>query len=165
MMPNLRCAMAVELARDVRSAFVTADFTDTPVGRSINLMLDALIGHMEALTPEIEEISADLAKARVAVAFGELLPEADKAGVVGAAGLEPATLCLEGKCSIHLSYAPTQNDSNPNSCSACSAGDWRQEYHKHDYPPSESAYNPANRLGRVPRSLCAVDLTPAVPRV
>ena len=27
--------------------------------------------------------------------------------LVGAAGLEPATLCLEGKCSIHLSYAPT----------------------------------------------------------
>jgi integrase len=26
--------------------------------------------------------------------------------LVGAAGLEPATLCLEGKCSIHLSYAP-----------------------------------------------------------
>ena len=26
--------------------------------------------------------------------------------MVGAAGLEPATLCLEGKCSIHLSYAP-----------------------------------------------------------
>jgi hypothetical protein len=28
--------------------------------------------------------------------------------VVGAAGLEPATLCLEGRCSIHLSYAPTR---------------------------------------------------------
>ena len=27
--------------------------------------------------------------------------------MVGAAGLEPATLCLEGRCSIHLSYAPT----------------------------------------------------------
>jgi len=27
--------------------------------------------------------------------------------LVGAAGLEPATLCLEGKCSIRLSYAPT----------------------------------------------------------
>jgi hypothetical protein len=27
--------------------------------------------------------------------------------VVGAAGLEPATLCLEGRCSIQLSYAPT----------------------------------------------------------
>jgi hypothetical protein len=27
-------------------------------------------------------------------------------GVVGAAGLEPATTCLEGRCSIHLSYAP-----------------------------------------------------------
>ena len=26
--------------------------------------------------------------------------------VVGAAGLEPATLCLEGRCSIRLSYAP-----------------------------------------------------------
>lgn len=26
--------------------------------------------------------------------------------MVGAAGLEPATLCLEGKCSIRLSYAP-----------------------------------------------------------
>ena len=26
--------------------------------------------------------------------------------LVGAAGLEPATLCLEGRCSIHLSYAP-----------------------------------------------------------
>ena len=26
--------------------------------------------------------------------------------MVGAAGLEPATLCLEGRCSIHLSYAP-----------------------------------------------------------
>jgi hypothetical protein len=26
--------------------------------------------------------------------------------VVGAAGLEPATLGLEGRCSIHLSYAP-----------------------------------------------------------
>jgi hypothetical protein len=29
--------------------------------------------------------------------------------VVGAAGLEPATLCLEGRCSIQLSYAPTAN--------------------------------------------------------
>jgi hypothetical protein len=28
--------------------------------------------------------------------------------MVGAAGLEPATLCLEGRCSIHLSYAPTE---------------------------------------------------------
>ena len=27
--------------------------------------------------------------------------------MVGAAGLEPATLCLEGRCSIQLSYAPT----------------------------------------------------------
>ena len=27
--------------------------------------------------------------------------------LVGAAGLEPATLCLEGRCSIHLSYAPS----------------------------------------------------------
>ena len=27
--------------------------------------------------------------------------------MVGAAGLEPATLCLEGRCSIRLSYAPT----------------------------------------------------------
>jgi hypothetical protein len=27
-------------------------------------------------------------------------------GLVGAAGLEPATTCLEGRCSIHLSYAP-----------------------------------------------------------
>ena len=27
--------------------------------------------------------------------------------VVRPAGLEPATLCLEGRCSIHLSYAPT----------------------------------------------------------
>src|ERR1017187_3926137 len=26
--------------------------------------------------------------------------------LVGAAGLEPATLCLEGRCSIRLSYAP-----------------------------------------------------------
>ncbi len=26
--------------------------------------------------------------------------------MAGAAGLEPATLCLEGRCSIHLSYAP-----------------------------------------------------------
>ena len=26
--------------------------------------------------------------------------------MVGAAGLEPATPCLEGRCSIHLSYAP-----------------------------------------------------------
>ena len=29
-----------------------------------------------------------------------------RASVVGAAGLEPATLCLEGRCSIRLSYAP-----------------------------------------------------------
>src|SRR5687768_8974582 len=28
--------------------------------------------------------------------------------MVGAAGLEPATLCLEGRCSIHLSYAPSR---------------------------------------------------------
>jgi hypothetical protein len=28
--------------------------------------------------------------------------------LVGAAGLEPATTCLEGRCSIHLSYAPIQ---------------------------------------------------------
>ena len=27
--------------------------------------------------------------------------------MVGAAGFEPATLCLEGRCSIQLSYAPT----------------------------------------------------------
>ena len=26
--------------------------------------------------------------------------------MVGAAGIEPATLCLEGRCSIRLSYAP-----------------------------------------------------------
>src|SRR5262245_51587999 len=26
--------------------------------------------------------------------------------LVGPAGLEPATLCLEGRCSIHLSYGP-----------------------------------------------------------
>src|SRR6266542_6976151 len=26
--------------------------------------------------------------------------------MVGAAGFEPATLCLEGRCSIQLSYAP-----------------------------------------------------------
>jgi hypothetical protein len=26
--------------------------------------------------------------------------------MVGAAGLEPATTCLEGRCSIQLSYAP-----------------------------------------------------------
>ena len=26
--------------------------------------------------------------------------------MVGAAGLEPATLCFEGRCSIQLSYAP-----------------------------------------------------------
>ena len=28
--------------------------------------------------------------------------------MVGAAGLEPATLCLEGRCSIQLSYAPKE---------------------------------------------------------
>jgi hypothetical protein len=28
--------------------------------------------------------------------------------LVGAAGLEPATTCLEGRCSIHLSYAPVE---------------------------------------------------------
>jgi hypothetical protein len=35
--------------------------------------------------------------------------------MVGAAGLEPATLCLEGRCSIQLSYAPavTFFDSKP----------------------------------------------------
>jgi hypothetical protein len=90
--------------------------------------------------------------------------------LVGAAGLEPATLCLEGKCSIHLSYAPTKKksdqtvqtdtrspgwqsqadgvheDSNPNPCSACSAGDWRQEHHQHDYPPSQSACAPAGKV-------------------
>ncbi len=26
--------------------------------------------------------------------------------MAGAAGLEPTTLCLEGRCSIRLSYAP-----------------------------------------------------------
>ena len=31
----------------------------------------------------------------------------EKSQMVGAAGLEPATLCLEGRCSIRLSYAPT----------------------------------------------------------
>src|SRR5581483_5026062 len=34
--------------------------------------------------------------------------------VVGPAGLEPATLCLEGRCSIHLSYGPVHS----NECSA-----------------------------------------------
>ena len=32
--------------------------------------------------------------------------------LVGAAGLEPATLCLEGRCSIHLSYAPGTGTKN-----------------------------------------------------
>jgi hypothetical protein len=32
--------------------------------------------------------------------------------MVGAAGLEPATLCLEGRCSIHLSYAPVTDQRN-----------------------------------------------------
>ena len=31
--------------------------------------------------------------------------------LVGAAGLEPATLCLEGRCSIRLSYAPAMDSS------------------------------------------------------
>ena len=30
----------------------------------------------------------------------------DRPGVAGAPGLEPGTLCLEGRCSIQLSYAP-----------------------------------------------------------
>ncbi len=34
------------------------------------------------------------------------VPEGKRKKMVGAAGLEPATLCLEGRCSIHLSYAP-----------------------------------------------------------
>jgi hypothetical protein len=129
--------------------------------------------------------------------------------LVGAAGLEPATLCLEGKCSIHLSYAPTENKtaktartatpstawqsqadgvheySISNPCSACSAGDWRQEHHKHDYPPSASYYAPDvayDNLGRAwnggtrvpeldvkPRVvtggfITGVDLKPGVPR-
>jgi hypothetical protein len=29
--------------------------------------------------------------------------------MVGAAGIEPATLCLEGRCSIRLSYAPLRH--------------------------------------------------------
>ena len=33
--------------------------------------------------------------------------------VVGAAGLEPATLGLEIQCSIHLSYAPSLRDLEP----------------------------------------------------
>jgi hypothetical protein len=32
-------------------------------------------------------------------------------GVVRPAGLEPATLCLEGRCSIHLSYGRTKTNS------------------------------------------------------
>ena len=37
-----------------------------------------------------------------------LEPDLFDGNLVGAAGLEPATLCLEGKCSIHLSYAPAE---------------------------------------------------------
>src|SRR6266540_6213634 len=33
--------------------------------------------------------------------------------MVGAAGLEPATLCLEGRCSIQLSYAPARRFARP----------------------------------------------------
>ena len=33
--------------------------------------------------------------------------------LVGPAGLEPATLCLEGRCSIHLSYGPPSFSSVP----------------------------------------------------
>src|SRR5439155_939092 len=33
--------------------------------------------------------------------------------LVGAAGLEPATLCLEGRCSIHLSYVPHSSATPP----------------------------------------------------
>lgn len=31
----------------------------------------------------------------------------------GAVGLEPTTLCLEGRCSFHLSYAPDVDNFNP----------------------------------------------------
>ena len=40
----------------------------------------------------------------VQVSFGDGTVSLGK--MVGAAGLEPATLCLEGRCSIQLSYAP-----------------------------------------------------------
>jgi hypothetical protein len=175
----------------------------------------------EDLMPETarlaREASLQLLKSRFAYLADEypaLLKKIERAideagGLVGAAGLEPATLCLEGKCSIQLSYAPTENktanpartatpstawqsqadgvheDSNPNPCSACSAGDWRQEHHKHDYPPSESPYAPdvaLDNVGRawsgeqrvpeldvafraVPRRIAGVDLKPGVPRV
>ena len=39
-------------------------------------------------------------------ARGQTLTSLKGLGLVGAAGLEPATTCLEGRCSIHLSYAP-----------------------------------------------------------
>ena len=38
--------------------------------------------------------------------------ESGQEALVGAAGLEPATLGLEGRCSIHLSYAPGCYSSN-----------------------------------------------------
>ena len=37
---------------------------------------------------------------------------APREGLVGAAGVEPATAGLEGRCSIQLSYAPDQDDSS-----------------------------------------------------
>ena len=37
--------------------------------------------------------------------------------MVGAAGLEPATTCLEGRCSIHLSYAPARRELPYDECS------------------------------------------------
>src|SRR5258708_39907766 len=45
--------------------------------------------------------------ANVARSFSGLTTTEPLILLVGAAGLEPATLCLEGRCSIHLSYAPT----------------------------------------------------------
>ena len=39
--------------------------------------------------------------------------------LVGAAGLEPATTCLEGRCSIHLSYAPINSMIVTNSVVSC----------------------------------------------
>src|SRR5437867_7852717 len=44
------------------------------------------------------------------------LPDQKIGFEIGPAGLEPATPCLEGRCSIHLSYGPTSSLQTPIDC-------------------------------------------------
>ncbi len=73
------------------------------MGRANDLLLVGAAGiELEALSGR-ERVAAGDERESAA----EILSVAKDLEVVGAAGIEPATLGLEIPCSIHLSYAPT----------------------------------------------------------